>query len=112
MARRPRDDDEFLPWVQEQLARVGKVQPRAMFGGHALYLDGVFFAIAWRGALYLRTDETTRERHKVEGMRPFKPYRGQNAMRSYWEVPPAVLRDRRKLASWARDALRAKRSLA
>lgn len=96
-------DASFLEYVQDQLGELEGVTARAMFGGHGLYLRGAFFAIVHDGRLYLRTDEATRARYVAAGMPVFTPPKGP-ALRSYYEVPPEVLDDRRSLATWAEEA--------
>jgi len=94
--------------VQDQLPGVTS---RAMFGGHGLYLDGVFFAIAYDERLYFKTDSSTVEAFVAAGMEPFRPPQG-HAPKWYYEVPPEVLDDRSALAEWAAAAVGAARSSA
>lgn len=96
----------FVEHVQDQLPGV---TARAMFGGHGLYLDGVFFAIAYDGRLYFKTDASTVGAFVAAGMGPFRPPKG-NGPKSYYEVPPEVLDDRTALAEWAAAAVRVARS--
>ncbi len=79
-----------------------------MFGGHGLYSGGAFFAIIFRGRLYLRTDEATRGAYLERGMKPFRPSATQK-LGSYYEVPPEVLEDALALERWAKAAVRTKR---
>lgn len=93
----------FLDFVCDQLP---DVTSRAMFGGHGLYRDGVFFAIAYEDRLYFKVDDSTVGRYLEAGMGPFSP-RTRTVSRSYYEVPAEVLDDREVLAEWAADALAA-----
>lgn len=43
-------DDSFATFVLDQLAGLGGVSARRMFGAHGLYLDAVFFGMARAGA--------------------------------------------------------------
>jgi DNA transformation protein len=45
--------------VLDQLAEVGAITSRAMFGG-VLYCRGVFFGIIARDVLYLKVDDANR----------------------------------------------------
>lgn len=87
----------------EQLSGLDGLLVRAMFGGHGLSLDGVFFAILWRGRLYFRTTESSRKKYISAGMEPFRPSARQT-LASYREVPLPVLEDPRELVRWAREA--------
>src|SRR4030067_521054 len=62
-----------------------------------------FFGIVYDGRLYLKTDETTREKYRGCGMGPFAPSEKQ-VLKSYYEVPEEIVEEERELASWAREA--------
>jgi DNA transformation protein len=101
---RTRKDDSFKEFVLDQLRDLRGVDCRAMFGGHGIYLDGVFFGILHRGRLYFKTDPASRPAYEARGMQPFRPNPKQT-LKSYYEVPPEVLEDADQLAAWARQAL-------
>ncbi len=98
--------DGFATYVVDQLETLGPVTARAMFGGHGLYLGDTFFGIVFKDRLYLKVDQTTRDRYEEHGMGPFKPNERQT-MRSYYEVPVEVLEDPDDLVAWASDAVEA-----
>ena len=79
-----------------------------MFGGHGLYSGGTFFGIIFRGRLYFRTEEGTRDAYLEHGMKPFRPGATQK-LGSYYEVPPEVLEDALALERWAGAAVRTRR---
>jgi DNA transformation protein len=97
--------NDYRDFVLEQLAAAGRVQPRAMFGGVGLYLDGLFFALIDDDTLYFKADEASRRRYEAAGSRPFCPdaSRPEQAM-GYWQVPADVLEDPEALVEWAREA--------
>ena len=100
--------DEFCDYVLEQLAPVGNVSPRRMFGGVGLYLDGLFFALIDDDALYFKTDDSNRSRYEQAGSRPFCPFPDRPGhVMAYWEVPAEVLEDAEELRVWTREALAA-----
>ena len=80
--------NDYRDFVLEQLAAVGSVSSRAMFGGVGLYLDGLFFAIIDDDILYFKADDASRKRYEAAGSRPFcpDPSRPDQAM-GYWQVP-------------------------
>jgi len=96
-------DTSFLDYVLEQLAEARGLKVRAMFGGHGLYMSNSFFGIVHKGALYFRTDETSRPAYVKAGSRPFNP-RGQKELHRYYEVPAEVLEDAADLLEWAKRA--------
>ncbi len=99
-------DDSFKDYVLDQLATLGTVRARAMFGGYGLYRGPEFFGILHQGRLYFRTDARTRPDYIARGMSPFQPNPRQT-LTSYYEVPADVLEDAEILANWARAALSA-----
>ncbi len=46
---------DFVAHVLELMRPTAQVTSRAMFGGHGLYADGVFFAILDDDTLYLKS---------------------------------------------------------
>lgn len=102
----PMVDDSYATFVLDQLAGLGGVSARRMFGAHGLYLDAVFFGIVHDGALYLKTSEASRARYREAGMEPFRPTERQT-LRTYYRVPPDVLEDPDELRAWAREAVEA-----
>jgi DNA transformation protein and related proteins len=100
-------DDSFKDYALDQLASLGAVRARSMFGGHGLYHGPEFFGILHQGRLYFRTDARTRPDYIVRGMSPFQPNPRQTLV-SYYEVPADVLDDTEILTAWARAALSAR----
>jgi DNA transformation protein len=97
--------DEYLAYVLDQLANVGPVQSRHMFGGAGLYLHGVFFALIAEDVLYLKVDDSNRRDYEAAGMSPFQPSPGKPTVMQYYEVPPEVLENTDMLRDWAQKAL-------
>ena len=99
-------DDGLLAHLRELLEPLGRISLRAMFGGHGIYCDGLFFALVADGRLYLKVDALTRERFAAAGCAPFV-YTGQSRPieMSYWSVPDAALDSPADLEPWARLAL-------
>jgi hypothetical protein len=52
--------NEYLQFVQDQLAGLGEITVKRMFGGAGLYLDGTFFAIVADDVLYFKVDDSNR----------------------------------------------------
>ena len=98
----------YLGYVREQLAGLGGVSSRRMFGGAGLYCDGFFFALVDNDTLYLRVDDSNRADYTTRGMGQFRPYpdRPQLSM-SYYETPADVLEDAAELMAWARRSVAA-----
>ena len=98
----------FETFVVDQLADLGEVTARKMFGGLGLYTGGVFFGIVARDELYLKVDDTTRGAYEAAGAPPFRPYPGRarsGSTMKYYRVPLEVLESAPELVSWARKAV-------
>lgn len=92
--------DSFKEFVLDQLAGMGSVTCRAMFGGYGLYCNQIFFGILHKGRLYFKTNDQTRPAYKKCGMQPFRPSDKQT-LKNYYEVPPNILEDGDELIPWA-----------
>ena len=101
--------DDFVDHVCELLAPLGDVRPRAMFGGHGIYVDDVFCAIVAFDTLYFKVDDGNRADFVALGCGPFKPFEDKATVMSYYEVPAEVVDDRRAMVDWGRKAIEAAR---
>src|ERR1700730_2643731 len=78
---------------------------RKMFGYPAGFINGNMFMGLFQGNMILRLSESHREEFlKVDGAKIFEPMPGR-PMREYVAVPPLVMADKKKLASWVSRAL-------
>lgn len=99
--------DGFRAFVLDQLAPLGDVVARSMFGGVGLYSAGVFFGIIAGDVLYLKVDAHNRPDFEAEGMPPFKPYPNRSGTMRYYAVPLGVLESSAELEMWTRKAIQA-----
>ncbi len=97
--------ETFKDYVLEQLAILGDVTVRKMFGGAGIYYEGVIFGLLADDVLYFKVDDSNRSDFEKEGAEPFKPFDDKPYVMSYYEVPVEVLEDRKRLAEWARKSL-------
>jgi len=101
--------DAFTELCVEMLSPLGPVRTRAMFGAQGLYVDGLFMAIIDDGQLFLKADDTTRERFVAAGCVPFTyPTKdGERMVMSYYRPPEEALESPPLMLPWARLALEA-----
>ena len=105
---------DFTDWVEEQLAPLGTIRIKSMFGAFGLYADELFFAIIDDDVLFFKADDINRERFVEAGSEPFTyPLKdGTQQSLSYYTAPESALDDRDELLDWARlgleSALRAR----
>ena len=58
----------------------------------------------YKGRLYFRTDDKSRQAYADRGMQPFRPSVKQT-LKNYYEVPPDIVEDSEALVAWARKAM-------
>ena len=100
---------EFVDYLVEQLAPLGDVSAKSMFGGWGIYLQGRMFALVAADALYIKVDDANRVDFERENLRPYRYERRDqgDAVMSYYEPPAAALDDRELLGAWARKGVEA-----
>ena len=95
---------QYLAYVLEQLAGLGNVATRRMFGGVGLYSGESFFALIDDDVLFFKVDAANREDYTSRGMKAFMPFPGQPSL-GYFQVPPEVIDEAEDLTRWARRAV-------
>jgi DNA transformation protein len=87
--------------VEDLLSGVEGIRSRAMFGGHGIYQDELFFAIVVDDEIYFKVDDTNRPDYEKAESEPFAyevSGRKKPVVMSYWKVPADILEDRQALA--------------
>jgi len=101
MARR----SDFVEFVAEQMAFVGGLRIRAMFGGYGIYQYECMFALIADDRLYFKTDATTRAEFEAKGLGPFTYVaRGKSMTMQYFEAPPDVFEEQEVMRTWVKRA--------
>ncbi len=84
--------------LAEELAPVGAVTTKKMFGGVGVFTDGTMFAIVdSTGRVFYRADDTTAGRFEEAGS-------DKHGRMPYWTVPDDVLSDTDATLAWAEEA--------
>ena len=96
----PKPLPPFLVELGARLRSLPGYRARPMFGGYGLYLGDQIFAVADDGKVYFHIDDETQPAFEAEDCGPFEYAPGQ-FLRSYFELPPRVLRDDVLLVEWA-----------
>jgi DNA transformation protein len=88
----------------DDLAPLGDVTTKKMFGGYGVFEDAVMFALVdSTGGAFLRADDATSEKFVAAGSEA-------HGRMPYWRIPQTVLDDSTSLLEWAmtaRDVARA-----
>lgn len=99
---------EFLEFVIEQMAGLGAITSRRMFGSHGLYCDGLFIAIISGDKLYFKADAQTQPAFAAGGLQRFGySARGKAVQLMYYEAPAEVFDEAQAMRDWGRRALEA-----
>lgn len=97
---------EFVEFVLDQLAPLGGVRARAMFGGYGIYQRDTIFAIIVDDRLYFKTDSRTCAGFTARGLGPFAyTARGKTMTMQYYEAPPEVFEEPEAMLDWAQQAI-------
>jgi len=95
-------------YVAEQLAPLGRISSRAIFGGVGVFIDDRLLAIVMGEKLYLHTDKSNLDDYVARGMQQFKPYPNAfDLTTDHHEVPQDVVNDAEQLKIWGERALNA-----
>ncbi len=106
--------DTFAEFLGEQLAPLGRVTMRRMFGKTGVFCDGLMFGIVTEDTLYFRVDELNRAGFKeVESFPPLSyEKQGRTIDLSFWRAPERLLDEPDEFVTQAREALEAARRVA
>ena len=106
--------DSFVAFLREQLAPLGHVNARRMFGKTGVFCDGFMLGMVRDNTLYFRVDDDNRVAFKEAESFPPLNYekRGGSIDLSFWRAPERLFDEPDELVSWARSALAAARRVA
>jgi DNA transformation protein len=92
--------------VLEQLAGLGQIATRRMFGGVGLYHDGRFFGFIAGDTLYFKVNDSNRGDYEARGMSRFRPFADKpHLSMTYYEVPADTLEDADECRLWAQKSV-------
>jgi DNA transformation protein len=101
--------DSFAEFLREQLAPLGRLTMRRMFGKTGVFCNGLMFGMVTNDTLYFRVDDNNREVFKEAASVPPLNYEKQGVTidLAFWCVPDRLLDEPDELVTWARAALAA-----
>jgi DNA transformation protein len=99
----------FAEFLREQLAPLGHLTLRRMFGKTGVFCDGVMLGMVTDNTLYFRVDDGNREAFKeAEAFLPLNyEKQGQTLDLSFWRAPERLFDEPDEFVEWARAALAA-----
>ena len=99
---------ELASYVEEQLAFLGRLSTKSIFGGIGIFVDERLLGIVMEDKLYLHTDATNLQAYQERGMPQFKPYPNAfDLTTDHHQVPPEIVDDPQQLKHWGEQALAA-----
>jgi DNA transformation protein and related proteins len=106
--------DSFAEFLREQLAPLGQVTMRRMFGKTGVFCDGLMLGMVTEDALYLRVDPHNQTAFKEAQSAPPLSYKkkGCTIDLSFWRAPERLFDEPDELVTWGRAALGAARRVA
>jgi DNA transformation protein and related proteins len=106
--------ESFGEFLREQLAPLGRITMRRMFGKTGVFCDGFMLGMVRDNTLYFRVDGDNRTAFKEAESFPPLNYekRGSTIDLSFWRAPERLFDEPDELVAWARAALAAARRVA
>jgi DNA transformation protein len=104
----------FAEFLREQLAPLGRVTMRRMFGKTGVFCDGLMFGIVTDNTLYFRVDDHNQAAFREAASFPPLSYKkqGRTIDLAFWRAPEQLFDEPDELVTWARSALAAARRVA
>ena len=101
--------ETFAEFLREQLAPLGGITMRRMFGKTGVFGDGVMFGMVTENTLYFRVDDQNRETFREAEAFPPLNYakQGETIDLAFWRVPERLFDEPDEFITWARAALAA-----
>lgn len=106
--------ESFADFLREQLAPLGPITMRRMFGKTGVFCDGFMLGMVRDNTLYFRVDDDNRSAFKEAEAAPPLNYekRGGSIDLAFWRAPERLFDEPGELVDWARLALAAARRVA
>src|SRR3954453_11368088 len=101
--------ESFAEFLREQLAPLGRVTMRRMFGKTGVFCDGLMLGMVTDDTLYFRVDDHNRAAFKEAQSFPPLNYekKGSTIDLSFWRAPERLFDEPDELVTWAQIALAA-----
>ena len=99
----------YVEFLVEHLSPLGTITARRLFGGNALYCDGIVFALVANDTLYLKADDGNRSEFEASGLEAFHPFGDGTKSIGYYQAPAELFEDADALHRWGSGAVAAGR---
>jgi DNA transformation protein len=104
----------FAEFLREQLAPLGHITMRRMFGKTGVFCDGLMLGMVRDETLYFRVDDDNRAAFREAQSFPPLDYAKKGGIidLSFWRAPERLFDEPDEFVAWARAALAAARRVA
>jgi len=101
--------DSFAEFLREQLAPLGSLSLRRMFGKTGVFCDGVMLGMVADNTLYFRVDDENKAFFQEAAAFPPLNYakKGESIDLAFWRAPERLFDEPEELVTWAKQALAA-----
>jgi DNA transformation protein and related proteins len=106
--------NSFAEFLREQLAPLGRITMRRMFGKTGVFCDGLMLGMVTNNTLYFRVDDYNRKTFEEAAAFPPLNYskQGRTIDLSFWRAPERLFDEPDELITRGRAALAAARRVA
>ena len=106
--------DSFSEFLREQLAPLGQITIRRMFGKSGVFCDAFMLGMVRDNMLYFRVDDSNRTAFSEAEAFPPLNYekKGETIDLAFWRAPERLFDEPDELVIWARAALAAAQRVA
>ena len=106
--------DSFAEFLREELAPLGHIAMRRMFGKTGVFCDGLMLGMVTDNTLYFRVDDENRAEFAEAAAYPPLNYckKGSTIDLAFWRAPERLFDEPDEFVAWARTALAAARRVA
>ena len=106
--------DSFGEFLREQLAPLGHITLRGMFGKTGVFCNGLMLGMVADNTLYFRVDDHSRATFKEAASSPPLNYekQGRAIDLAFWRAPERLFDEPDELVRWGQAALAAARRVA
>lgn len=106
--------ESFAEFLRDQLAPLGRITVRRMFGKTGVFCDGFMLGMVRDNTLYFRVDDQNRAAFKEAEAFPPLNYAKKGGLidLAFWRAPERLMDEPEEFLNWARLALEAARRVA
>lgn len=97
-------NEEYLTFIQDQLASFGEIESKRMFGGIGFFKEGIMFGMIGGNVLRLRVDDSNKADYEKHGVTKGLGASDTKKGMPYWEVPLSIIEDSDALLRWTEKA--------